>query len=103
MDWVVAWRGLNVLLSAVSLYLLLEDTWHRKRLHLRARFYWEAVALLLISTGWASAIGAFDPSEVPFSAVRTTVATVALVYFLISIVRVRRFNRREEESLGVTR
>lgn len=87
------------MLSAVGLYLLVEDVWHRRRLHLRARFYWEAVALLLISTGWGSAEAIFEPTA-EWNPSRTTVVTIALIYFLFSIERVRRFNRREEETVG---
>lgn len=99
MDWLTVWRSVNVGLSAVSLYLLIADVWHRRRLHLRARFYWEAVALMLFSTGWGSADAIFHPRPAEeFSPVRIVIVTLALIYFLISIVRVRRFNRREEET-----
>lgn len=94
---IVIWRSLNVMLAAGGLILLLDDTWHRRRLGLRARFYWQAVALMLISTGWGSAEAIFEPPA-DFSWVRIVVVTLALVYFLISIVRVRQFNRREERE-----
>lgn len=97
--WVLIWRFANVVLSAVGLGLLLEDIWHRRRLHLRARFYWEAVALLLFATGWGNIDAAVNPPA-NWNPARTAVGTVALVYFLISIQRVRVFNRREEAADG---
>lgn len=92
---ITVWRTCNVGLAVVGLVLLLDDVRRRRSLRLRPRFYWQAVALLLISTGWGSADAIFEPPA-DFSWVRIVVVTLALVYFLISIVQVRRFNRREE-------
>jgi len=97
--WIVLWRCLNIALSAVGLFLLVDDIRRRRNLRLRQRFYWQAVALMLVSAGWGSAAGIVEHH--PMSAARATLTTVALTYFLISIVQVRRFNRREERELGV--
>jgi CHASE2 domain-containing sensor protein len=94
--WIVLWRWLNIALTAVGLFLLLDDIRRRSQLRLRQRFYWQAVALLLVSAGWGTAAALAAGS--PLSPSRTTLATVALVYFIISIEQVRRFNRREEKE-----
>lgn len=95
---IVVWRSTNVLLAAVALVLLLDDVRRRSKLHLRQRFYWQAVALMLVSIGWGTAVTIVSRTEIAPD--RTAVATLALVYFLISILRVRRFNRREEAESG---
>lgn len=97
--FVTLWRAANSLMAVTGLVLLVSDMLRRRKLHLRARFYWEAVALLLVSTGWASIEAALHPPA-DWNPARTAVASVALVYFLISIVRVRRFNLREEQELS---
>lgn len=94
--WIVVWRSANVLLATAGLLLLLDDVRVRRSLRLRQRFYWQAVALLLISTGWGTVTAIVE--RTPFASARSSVVTVALVYFLISILQVRRFNRREEQA-----
>lgn len=95
---ITVWRTCNVGLAVVGLALLLDDVRRRRSLRLRPRFYWQAVALLLITTGWGSAEAIWDPPA-EFNPVRIVIVTLALVYFLISIVQVRRFNRREEAQV----
>lgn len=94
--FIAIWRACNIGLAAVGLVLLVDDIRRRSRLRLRQRFYWQAVALLLVSTGWGTAAALI--SGTPISPPRSAVATVALVYFIISIEQVRRFNRREERE-----
>lgn len=91
---IVVWRVANVVLSAVALALLLDDVRRRSKLRLRQRFYWQAVALMLISIGWGTAVTLIKRTELAPD--RSAVASLALIYFLLSIVQVRRFNRREE-------
>lgn len=94
--WIVVWRSANVLLATAGLLLLLDDIRRRSKLRMRQRFYWQAVALLLISTGWGTTAALIERE--PLDPPRAAVISVALVYFLISIVQVRRFNRREERE-----
>jgi hypothetical protein len=94
--FIAIWRSLNIGLAAVGLVLLVDDIRRRSRLRLRQRFYWQAVALLLVSAGWGTAAALI--SGTPISLPRSAVTTVALVYFIISIEQVRRFNRREERA-----
>lgn len=93
----VVWRCANVVLASAGLLLLLDDVRVRRQLRVRQRFYWQAVALMLVSLGWGTAVAVLEST--PLSPVRTAVISLALVYFLVSIVHVRRFNRREEEEM----
>jgi hypothetical protein len=97
--WIVLWRCLNIVLATAGLVLLVDDIRRRSKLKLRQRFYWQAVALLLVSAAWGSIAAIVEEREL--DSPRAALTTVALSYFLISIVQVRRFNRREERESGV--
>lgn len=98
----VVWRSVNVVMAMTSLALLLTDALVRKRLHLRARFYWEAVALLLVSIIWGTTDTIFNPpGPQDWNPIRTAIVSVALVYFIISTWRSRRLTRLDlEDSTG---
>jgi hypothetical protein len=85
---VLVWRGLNVAMAVLCLIQLVADVAARRRLHLRARFYWEAVALMLVSIIW-STIEAIVSEPAGWNPARTAIVTVALIYFLISTYRSR--------------
>lgn len=93
----VVWRSANVAMAAVALTLLILDAVHRKRVHLRARFYWEAVALLLVSIIWGTTEVIFNPPAAQdWSPIRTSIVSVALVYFIVSTWRSRRWTEKDE-------
>jgi hypothetical protein len=92
---VIAWRSFNLLLATAGLVLLYFDLRGRQTAPLSARFYWQAVALLLFSSGYSSAKNIVLRNSAA-SAFQITLTTVALAYFVISIaISVR--NRRKEK------
>lgn len=97
--WIIVWRCANIGLATAGLVLLMDDIRRRSKLKLRQRFYWQAVALMLVSLGWGTIEALVRDQQ--FAPPRAMLATVALAYFLISIVQVRRFNRREERESGL--
>jgi hypothetical protein len=98
---VLLWRSANVTMAAICLALLIADAVARRRLHLRARFYWEAVALLLFSIMWSTTeLILHPPHGHQWSPARTAVVSVALVYFLVSVWRSRRLTSADEADLG---
>lgn len=91
---VVIWRGINVGMAVLCLVQLIADVAARRRLHLRARFYWEAVALMLVSIIWSTTEAILNPTN-PWNPARTAIVSVALVYFLVSTYRSGRLRARE--------
>lgn len=79
----VIWRSGNATLAAIGLVMLLLDVWRRRSLGVSARFYWEAVALLLVGSMYTSISNIID--DAPPAVVRSTITTVAMTYLLISI------------------
>lgn len=93
------WRSANFTLAVLGLVLLFIELRARRREHLSGRFYWQAMALLLILSAWGSLRNAIIHADTDL--VRLSVTTVALVYLVISIIisnRARDANRREHEQ-----
>lgn len=82
------WICCNLALAIAALTMLTVDIGRRHRLGLSLRFYWQAVALLLISVIVGSIKAILH--EVPVDMVRLTLTSVAVVYLIISVMHVSR-------------
>lgn len=82
------WICCNLALALAALTMLTVDIGRRHRLGLSLRFYWQAVALLLVSVIVGSVKVIIHP--IPADPVRLTLTSVAVIYLIISVMHVSR-------------